>query len=468
MEDVEVSATAPVRTVASDDDGLPAPQRYLAWATIVVGLSLAVLDGTIANVALPTIARDFNAPASFSIWIVNGYQLAIVVMLLPLANLGEIYGYRIIYLFGVALFTLASLGCVLSTSLGMLTAARAIEGLGAAGLMSVNTAVLRYVVPQKRFGAALGLNAMVVAVAATVGPGLAGLILSVASWPWLFAINIPLGLATLALGWRSLPESDRTDHPFDIVSALLGAVALGSIIIIIDSIGHDLAWYLVAAQLAACLAAFVLLLRRELRSARPLLPLDLFRVPIFSLSVAASVAAFSAQLLAFVGLPFLFQVRMGFTPIMVGLLMMPWPAAVGVVAPIAGRLSDSHSPALLGAAGMLMLAAGLFLLGLLPDHPAIWDVSWRMAIAGAGFGLFQAPNNRTMVGSAPKRRSGAASGILGTARLTGQSIGAALVALLLARFGMPGSEYALFVGTGFAVLAAALSMSRGSLWQKPD
>lgn len=443
-----------------DRDGLPAPRRHYALATIIVGLTLAVLDGTIANVALPTIAQDFNASASSSIWIVNAYQLAIVVTLLPLASLGEIYGYRRVYLWGIALFTVASVGCVSANSLEMLTISRAIQGLGAAGLMSVNAAVLRYTVPKANFGTAIGLNAMVVAVASTIGPAFAGIALSLVSWQWLFAINLPLGVLTLALGWRSLPESHLSPEGFDWISAGLSALALGLVITTIDSLGEGVPVAVVVAEILVCAAAFTLLVRRERHRERPLLPLDLLRIPIFSLSLCTSVASFAAQLLAFVSLPFTFQMVMNFPPEQVGLLMMPWPAAIAVVAPLSGRWSDRFNAAILGGVGLVLLALGLFALWLLPAHPGAWDISWRMALCGVGFGLFQAPNNRTMVGAAPKARSGAASGLLSTARLTGQSIGAALVALLLARFGIAGAQWALLVAAGFAAVAAMISMTR--------
>lgn len=443
-----------------DRDGLPAPRRHFAMATIVVGLTLAVLDGTIANVALPTIAQDFHADAATSIWIVNAYQMAIVVSLLPLASLGEIYGYRRVYLWGIALFTVASLGCVMAQSLTVLTLSRAIQGLGAAGLMSVNAAVLRYTVSKDRFGAAIGVNAMVVAAASTVGPAFAGIMLSMVSWQWLFALNLPLGVLTLALGWRSLPESHLSPQRFDWISAALSAVALGLVITLIDSLGHDLAWGLIVGQVVVCLTAFTLLIGRERHRTRPLLPLDLLRIPIFSLSLCTSVASFAAQLLAFVSLPFNFQTVMGFPIAEVGLLMMPWPAALTIVAPLSGRLSDRFNAAVLGGAGLILLSLGLFALWLLPAHPTPFDIAWRMALCGVGFGLFQAPNNRTMVGASPKSRSGAASGLLSTARLTGQSIGAALVSLLLARLGIVGANWALLVAAGFAAAAAAISLTR--------
>lgn len=441
-------------------DGLPAPRRYFAWATIMVGLTLAVLDGTIANVALPTIAEEFSAPASTSIWIVNGYQLAIVMVLLPLSTLGEKFGYRRVYLTGIALFTVASVFCVTAHSLGMLTAARIVQGLGAAGLMSVNAAVLRYTVPQAKFGTAIGFNALIVASAATAGPVIAGLILSVASWRWLFALNIPLGVLTVALGWKSLPESDRTDHPFDWVSAIYSAATIGLLITTIDSLGHDLPWGAIIAQAVAMVVVAILLVRRSVASARPMLPLDLIKVPIFSLSIFASIAAFSAQMLAFVSLPFIFQSLNGLPPEEMGFLMMPWPLALAVAAPTAGWLADRHSPAILGGIGLSLLCVGMLLLGLLPAHPANWDVAWRMVICGIGFGLFQSPNNRILIGSVPKSRSGAANGMLGTARLTGQSIGAALVAMLLAQLGLTGAVSSLFLGALFAGTAAVLSLTR--------
>ncbi len=441
-------------------DGLAMPRRAFAWATIILGLTLAVLDGSIANVALPTIAEEFKADPAVSIWIVNGYQLAIVMALLPLSTLGERYGYRWVYLYGILLFTVASLGCVLAPSLQALTVARVVQGLGAAGLMSVNAAVLRYTVPQVKFGAAIGMNALVVAAASTAGPAISGVLLALASWRWLFAINLPLGVLVLVLGWRSLPDSDRTHDRFDVPSAVLSALAFGLVVTIIDSFGHAIAWGIVLPQVVACVLAFIWLFARARRTARPMLPLDLLRLPIFSLSISTSVASFAAQMLAFVSLPFTFQMLYQMSPTGVGILMMPWPLAVAVVAPLAGRLADRYSSAVLGGTGLILLAVGLALLGLLPAHPADWDIAWRMALCGAGFGLFQSPNNRTMIAAAPRERSGAASGMLSVARLMGQSIGTALVALLLAQFGIAGAVTALFTGAAFAAVAAVFSLTR--------
>jgi DHA2 family multidrug resistance protein-like MFS transporter len=441
-------------------DGLDTPQRYWAWAAILLTMMLAVMDGTITIVALPTIAADFGASASASVWIVNGYQLAIVMALLPFASLGEIHGYRRVYLAGIALFTAASLACALSGSLPALTVFRVAQGLGAAGLMSVNSAMLRHVVPKARLGAAIGISAFCVGTAATIGPTLAGFILSFATWPWLFALNVPLGLVAIVMAALFLPASDLAKRRFDWKSAILCAAAIGLLVVVLDSVGHGLHPAVIAGEIAALAVSATLLVRRELTMAEPMLPLDLLKQPVFAMSVGTSMASFSAQMLAFVTLPFTFQTIMGFSPAQVGILMVPWPLANAITAPLAGRLSDRHSPAILGGIGLAVLAAGLAALALLPEGASLADIAWRMALCGAGFGFFQSPNNRTLIMSAPKPRSGAAGGMLSTARLTGQTVGAALAGLVLAQLGVSGAVWALALAACFAALAAAISLAR--------
>jgi DHA2 family multidrug resistance protein-like MFS transporter len=442
------------------EDGLPFPQRYWAILTIVLGIVMAVIDGAIANVALPTIAQDLHASPSFSVWIVNGYQLAITISLLPLASLGEIIGYRRVYLGGLALFTIASLLCALSHTLVLLTLSRIVQGFGAAGIMSVNAALVRFTYPRQQLGHGIGINALVVAVSAAVGPTLAAGILSVGTWPWLFAVNIPVGIAAVAVGRRALPHTPRSPHPFDWRGAILSAMTFGLGIAAIDSAGHGEALYLVVTEFVVAAIACAVLVRRELRAPSPLLPVDLLRIPIFTLSICTSVASFCAQMLAFVALPFYLQDRFGYSAVQIGLLITPWPIGVGIAAPIAGRLAERYSAGLLGGIGLLVFGAGLAALALLPVHPTLWDIIWRMTVAGVGFGLFQSPNNRTMIAAAPRERSGGASGMLGTARLLGQTVGAALVATLLARYPAEGTRFALIIGVGFAMAGAALSALR--------
>jgi len=442
-------------------DGLPLPQRYWAILTIALGITMSVVDGAIANVALPTIARNLNASPSFSIWIVNGYQLAITISLLPLASLGEIVGYRRVYLAGLLLFTVASLFCALAHTLLLLTVARIVQGFGAAGIMSVNAALVRFTYPHDQLGRGIGINAMVVAISAALGPTVAAGILAVASWPYLFAVNVPIGIAACALGWRFLPLTRPAAHAFDWQSAGLSAITFGVGIAAIDSVGHGEPPSNFVLEFAiAALAGTVLIHRETHMSVPPLLPLDLLRIPVFALSIATSIASFCAQMLAFVALPFYLESRFGYSAVQIGLLITPWPIAVGIAAPLAARLVESHPAGLLGGIGLVVFAAGLAALASLGDHPMQWDVIWRMALAGFGFGLFQTPNNRTMIAAAPRERSGGASGMLGTARLLGQTIGASLVALFLARYQLRGTQLSLVVAVGFALGGAALSMLR--------
>jgi MFS transporter, DHA2 family, multidrug resistance protein len=441
-------------------DGLPLPQRNLAIVTIALGIVMAVMDSAIANVALPTIARDLDASPAFSIWIVNGYQLAITISLLPLASLGEIVGYRRVYLAGLALFTLASLFCALSHTLLLLTVARIVQGFGAAGIMSVNAALVRFTYPRSLLGRGIGINALVVAISAAVGPTVAAAILAVGTWPYLFAVNVPIGIATLALGWRCLPHTARASHAFDWQSAVLSAITFGIGIAAIDSAGHGESLAIWLSEFVVAAVACVLLVFRQTHMASPLLPVDLLRIPIFALSIGTSIASFCGQMLAFVAIPFYLESRFGYSAVQIGLLITPWPIAVAFTAPVAGRLVERYPAGLLGGIGLVLFAVGLGTLALLPANPGIADVIWRMALSGAGFGLFQTPNNRTMIAAAPRERSGGASGMLGTARLLGQTTGAALVALFLARSPADGTRIALLAGAGFALLGAVLSMLR--------
>lgn len=440
-------------------DGLPVPQRYGAILTIVLGLTMAVLDGAIANVALPTIATDLNASPASSIWIVNAYQIAIVIALLPLSFLGDMVGYRRIYKIGLVVFTITSLICALSRSLEMLTLARVAQGLGGAALMSVNTALIRFIYPKRQLGRGMGINSFVVAVSSAAGPTIAAAILSLASWQWLFLINVPLGIISIFLAMRFLPPNSSASKitRFDLPSAMMNALTFGLLITALGGFAQGQSGYLVLAEVIAMLIIGFFFVRRQLRMPVPLLPVDLLRIPIFSLSICTSICSFCAQMLAMVSLPFFLQTVIGRSEVETGLLLTPWPLATMVMAPLAGYLIEKVHAGLLGAMGLLIMACGLFGLALLPSSPSDLDIIWRMALCGAGFGLFQSPNNHTIVSSAPGHRSGGASGMLGTARLLGQSSGAALVALLFNLAGNSGTHTALLLAGSLAVIAAAIS-----------
>ena len=455
---IDAPAVKPATTPVMD--GLPPERRRWAVAAIFTALAMASLDTAIANIALPAIAADLHVSPAEVVWVVNVYQIALVATLLPLGALGEIVGHQRIYLGGLLLFTLASLGCACAWSLDSLLVARALQGLGASGLMSVNTALVRFVYPSRLQGRGFGHNALVVATAFTLGPTIASGILALGPWPWLFAVNLPFGLTALVIGLKTLPPTPRATHAFDFAGAALAAGCLGLFIIGIGSAAHQTSQAVVVTELVAALALGWLLTRRHLDHPAPMLPIDLFRRPIFALSAATAVCSFAVQGLAFVSLPFYFEDVLHRSQVETGFFLTPWPLVVAIMAPIGGRLSDRYPAGILGGVGMVLLGVGMVLLATLPAEPSIANIVWRMVICGIGFGFFQTPNMKALMSSAPPHRSGSASGIVATARLTGQTVGAALAALCFALAGHDGATLALALGAGFAALGAVMSFLR--------
>ncbi|CAG9181232.1 Riboflavin transporter RibZ [Cupriavidus laharis] len=426
-------------------------------AAIMIAVALATLDTAIANTALPSIAADLRATPAASVWVINAYQLAMVATLLPFAALGGILGHRRVYIGGVTLFIAASVVCALAWSLPSLAAARVLQGIGASAIMSVNTALISAIFPIHRLGRGVGLNALVVGVSFALGPTVASVILSFGSWPWLFAVNLPIGLLALGIARGVLPQTPRSQHAFDRVAALLNVVAFAALIF---ALGEGAQRAPLAESLAAAaifVVAFGLLLWRERGHPAPMLPVDLFRRPMFALSTLTAVCSFAAQGLAFVSLPFYFQHVLGRDQVETGFLLTPWSVVVALLAPVAGRLSDRYPPGLLGGVGLAVLSVGMASLALLPANPSALEIGIRMCICGAGFGFFQSPNLKALMASAPRERSGGASGVIATARLLGQATGAALVALSFGLAGSHGPGLALALGAGFAAVAAIAS-----------
>lgn len=438
-------------------DGLPVPQRYWAIFCMILALMLTVLDGSIANVALPTIAQDLNVSAATSIWVVNAYQLAVIMTLLPFASLGDAHGYRRIFLSGLIIFTGASLISMTATSLPMLTLGRVLQGVGAAGVFSVNSAVLRYIYPRAWLGRGIGINAFVIATSSAVGPTVAAAILSFASWHWLFGLSLPLGIAAI-LATPSLPHSVRSHHRFDYMSALLNACTFGLFIVGLGGIAN--AGFTAYVELAGAAVAGLLLVLRQLTRPFPLLPVDLLRLPLFAVAAGTSVCSYIAFMLAYVALPFHLVHTLGRSPVEIGILMTPWPLLTAIVGPISGWLSERHSSAVLCASGLASFSLALFLLASMPSSASNLDIAWRMALAGACWAVFQAPNNRAMINSAPRERSGGASGILGTARTLGLTTGASVAGLIFRFVPLSGTVTALATAAAIAVAAAAVSLLR--------
>ena len=444
---------------AATAEGPPAnPGRGLAVAAVLTAMTLVVLDAGMTNLALPTIAGALRVSPAAAVAVVTAYQTVLLVALLPAAALGERFGCRRVFASGVWLFIAASVLCALASSLPWLVAARSLQGLGGAAIMALGVPLLRFSVPPRRLGAAIGWNALTVALASSAGPGVGALILSYAEWPWLYAVNPPLGIAIL-VACGQLPRTPAGPHRLDLASmALSGGMFAGLFI------GAQLlpARPLLAGSLAAAgLICLGLLVRREAPKAAPLFPLDLLRQRSVRLSVIASILCFTGQAAALVALPFYLQQVLGQSPFTTGVYMTVWPLSVAFTAIAAGRLADRFSTALLCAAGGLALAVGLASAALWPLGEDARPMLLFAAACGMGFGLFQTPNNRNMFLSAPLERSAASGGLQGTARLTGQTAGAVLMTLLFTLVPVgAAARLGLGIGGALALLAGLVSLFR--------
>jgi MFS transporter, DHA2 family, multidrug resistance protein len=431
-----------------------------------------MIDQTIANTALPTIAHDVNATAAASIWVINGFQLGLTVGIVPFAAAGDIYGYWRLFRLGLILFVLASLACCFSHTLVALSAARFIQGLGGAALTVSATPINRLVFPANMLGRATGYSAMAVALGAAAGPVVGGAILAVAPWQWLFAINVPIGIVIYLAALKMIPQTPGHRRPFDIPSALTSVAMFGLAVFGLDAIGHGGATPIAAAELIGAAAIGWFFIRRQLATPLPMFAVDLFAQTRFTLAVAACYASFISQTIAFVVLPFSFQTVMNYTPLQVGALLLPWLLASAAVAPISGPLADKYNSSRLAAIGLALFSLGLLAATLMGTNPSPLDIAWRMALCGIGYGLFQSPNNRSIQGSAPRERSGGPQAIQSVARVFGQTTGAVIVAIVFAFDGHAsvGSRISanaviltMAIGTACAVVATVASIWRGVL-----
>lgn len=440
-------------------------RKYTAISAILIVLIMTVLDVTVVNVALPVLAVEFGISDSYAVWIITAYQLVITMLLLPLSSVGDLYSYRKTFLTGVGIFLCASVLCAVSQSFAMIIISRAVQGIGAACVMSVNIALTRLIYPKEVLGRGLALNAMVIAIATAAGPTIAGAILSIASWHWLFLINVPFGLLAFILGYRLLPDNPQRIRRarYDWVSSIENIVVFGLIFYSLGSFARKGDAVINACLLLAGIIIGIIYVRRQLRQTNPMLPVDLLGIRLYSLSIITSVCSFIAQNVAMIALPFLFLNSLGFSEITTGLLMTPWPLATMIISPMAARFVERHNPGTTAAAGMAVYASGILLLLFLPESGAsIWNIIWRMAICGVGFGMFQTPNNIVMIMATPPKRTGGAGGMQSTARLMGQTLGATLVTVVFALTPdiLHSVDVCLWIAVGVGLTAGLFSLSR--------
>ncbi len=440
-------------------DGLPTPRRYLAILAIAFGTALAVLDGSIVTVALPTLAHDLHVHSSEAVLVVTVYQLTLVMTLLPFSALGSRIGLRRLYQCGQLTFLLSTILCFVARNLPFLLTVRAMQAIGAAATLSVSSALIRSIYPANQLGRGLGLNSFVVAGAGAIAPTLGGVVLSFASWPWIFAAASPLALLSLLLGRRMLPDPAPHNEPYDVLGALLCAATFGLTIAGLEGAVHGSSPAGSAAITAAGLAIAFFFVRRELDSRMPILPVDLLTRPVLALSALGGLCAFIASMTLMLSLPFRLQQHFGFSPAQVGAVITPWPLAMMLFAPLAGLMSDRFPAWLLGGIGMAIATIALILLAFLPEHLSHFDLVWRMALCGVGFGLFLSPNARLIVHSAPRARAASAGGLIATTRLTGQTLGATVLAALLS-IGAGSERVPALVAAGLTVIAGICSLAR--------
>nr|WP_182953569.1 MFS transporter [Gluconacetobacter tumulisoli] len=452
-------AARPARVLV-EGEGLHGGARAMAMFAVALSVLLSVLDYAIANVALPTIARDIHATPSSSIWVINAYQLASVSTLLPLASLGARVGFARLCRIGLATFVVASVLCAMSHTLLELALARALQGVGGACIMSVNIALVRFIYPHAEIGKGISLNGVVVATGVALGPTIASAVLSVANWPWIFLINLPLGGAAMLAALFYLPHTPRSERPFDLTSAALNVVAFGGLIVGLDSLVHRTGPALAVWLLLAGAGAFVQLARRQAGRPDPMLPIDLLAVPDFLVAFGVGFGAFIASNFFIISMPFTLEAVLHRSAVATGLLITPWPVGIVLIAPFVGRVADRIPAGVLSSIGLCVTGTGFVLLCFLTPEASNLDIAWRIGVAGVGFGIFQPPNNRAMMVSAPHGRSGSASGMVSVARLSGQTMGAMFVALTFGFVVHDPTLRCLELAAVFAYLSALLSAGR--------
>jgi DHA2 family multidrug resistance protein-like MFS transporter len=426
---------------------------------VLMAICLAVLDISLLNTALPSLAKSLYVTDAEAIWLINSYQIVMLATLLLFASLSDIVGHKFVYVMGLSVFTAASVVCALSSSLLELSIARGLQGLGASALTSINLALIRDLYPPHRFGRGVGISALVVALTMSSGPLVAAGLLAVGPWPLLFAINIPLGIIALALGVWAIPRSCPNGQPVSIEASVLLAATVGSLAVLLANLGQSGLQSRICYQVVVSGLFLTLLARHLRRYGSGYLPLELFRIPSFRWFSLISALAYASQGMAFVVLPFLLYATLDRPMLELGWLMAAWPLLVAVVVPSAGRLSDRISPRWLISLGLALMGFGLGLLAQLPAQVSSVDIVWRIAVCGAGFGIFQAPNICYMMTFAPAHLMGSASGMIATTRLSGQLVGAALAAFCFQFWEAQGPGIALGLAGGLAGLACLLCLA---------
>lgn len=454
-------------------------RRYAVLGAVMLGGIMGPIDASIVNVVLPTITRSFGVGISTAQWVPMIYLLTISSLLLFYGRLGDILGYRKVYLCGLGGFVLASGLCGLSPTIHWLIAFRALQGLAAGMMMAVPFAVITGVFPPTERGKALGINAMSVSVGLAVGPSLGGFVTSYLSWHFVFLINLPIGIAALLWGRRIIPELKGQPGAIDVPGVATAFVFLLSLLLFFNRVQSPGSIFAAGALLLAAALAGTGFVLVERRAAQPMLDLSLFRNAAFSFANLSALLNFASQYVLVFLTPFYLQRVLRYPPNDVGLILTSFPLGVMVIAPFSGALSDRVGTRTLAALGAGLCAVSLFFMGRLPAAASSADVVWRLALFGLGTGIFQSPNNSAVMGSAPRPHLGIASGVLATMRNVGMVFGIAAGGAVLYAFTpagilqkeildgseaaafLAGLKYAYLAGGGLTAVACLTSLVRG-------
>jgi EmrB/QacA subfamily drug resistance transporter len=425
-------------TTLEVEQGSQSPNKWAVMAIVAVGIFMATLDSSIVNISLPTIAHYFGVALSGAVeWVIIAYLVVIAGVLLTIGRLADMVGHKPIWLAGLVIFTAGSAICGASLSLGMLIAARALQGLGGALLMAISPAMLTSAFPANERGRALGLNAVVVALGVSVGPTLGGIITEHFTWRWIFYVNVPIGAIGFIASIRVLTERLRLGRGrFDPLGALLLAIGLVALTMGL-SFGQEWGWTspLLIGSIVIGIVALFSLVVVEQRVSDPIIDLSLLKRRVFLSANMSLILSFLALFAVSFMLPFYLEELRGFSTEQAGLLLTPLPLTIAVVAPFSGMLADRFGTRWLAAGGLAVACLGLVLISQLNAHSSVWDIIWRLVVTGVGQAMFQSPNNSALLGSAPRGQQGVASGFLATGRVVGQSLSVALAGAIFAGLG---------------------------------
>lgn len=405
--------------------------KWLAMFGVGMGIFMATLDASIVNISLPTLVQDLNTSFAAIEWVILSYVLVVTSLMLGAARLGDMLDKKKIYMFGLAIFTFSSLLCGLAPNVGWLIAFRALQGIGAAMTQALGAAIITEVFPPQERGRALGLIGTTVSIGIAIGPPLGGLLIGTVGWRAIFLVNVPVGIVSLWVISRFVPAfAKRPNQRFDGLGAALMFLTLSTYALGMTLGQHDgFTNSLVTILLLAAVVGLVVFLIVETRVAQPMVDLRLFRNSLFSINLLMAFLVFIVMAGMYI-MPFFLQLVRGFSTQQIGLMLMANPIAMGIIAPVAGALSDRFGSRGISLLGLAMIVIGCFSISTL--HTGITPLGFilRLIPFGIGQGMFQSPNNSAVMGSVPRERLGVASGLLSLSRTLGQSTGVPLMGAL--------------------------------------